>query len=234
MKQKIYLYIKTSPKGLKYLGKTIKDPFKYIGSGLVWLNHIKKHKIKTKDIITEILFVGYNNDEIKEKGTYYSQLYNIVESEEWANLKIENGDGGWSGWHNEDTKKKMSEARKGKIVSDDIKKRMSDGQLGKKHSEDTKKKMSESKKKMSDETKEKIRFSALNRSEEYKKKMSDIKKGTIITEDVKLKISQSNIGKKRSEGTKRKMSESKKNMSEETKKKMSLKAKERWAKNKNK
>jgi len=62
----------------------------------------------------------------------------------------------------------------------------------------------------------------------------DIKKGTIITEDVKLKISQSNIGKKRSEGTKRKMSESKKNMSEETKKKMSLKAKERWAKNKNK
>jgi len=94
--------------------------------------------------------------------------------------------------------------------------------------------MSESKKKMSDETKEKIRFSALNRSEEYKKKMSDIKKGTIITEDVKLKISQSNIGKKRSEGTKRKMSESKKNMSEETKKKMSLKAKERWAKNKNK
>ena len=122
MKQKIYLYIKTSPKGLKYLGKTIKDPFKYIGSGLVWLNHIKKHKIKTKDIITEILFVGYNNDEIKEKGTYYSQLYNIVESEEWANLKIENGDGGWSGWHNEDTKKRCLRQEKVRLFLTILKK----------------------------------------------------------------------------------------------------------------
>ena len=232
MKQRIYLYVKTSPLGLKYLGKTIKDPIKYRGSGLVWLNHIKKHKIRTKDIITEILFISDNNEDIKEKGIYYSELFNVVVSKEWANLKVENGDGGWSGWHNEDTRRKMSEARKGKIISEEIKKHMSDGQKGKKHSEETKKKMSESKKKMSDETRSKIRLSALNRSNAYKSKMSDIKKGVIITEDVRIKISKANIGKKLSEETKKKMSESKKKMSEETKLKMSLKAKERWLKRK--
>ena len=45
----IYLYIKESPLGLKYLGKTEKDPFKYIGSGLYWKKHLKKHKF-TYDI----------------------------------------------------------------------------------------------------------------------------------------------------------------------------------------
>ena len=155
MEQKIYLYVKTSPLGLKYLGKTIKDPFKYRGSGLVWLNHIKKHKVLAKDIITEILFISNNNDEIKEKGLFYSELFNIVESKEWANLKPETGEGG-SGKHNDITRKKISDAHKGKVVSDEVKKRMSLGQIGKKISEESKKKMSDSKKKMSDETKNKI------------------------------------------------------------------------------
>ena len=35
-----------------------------------------------------------NKEEIKEKGLYYSKLWNIVESEEWANLNPERGDGG--------------------------------------------------------------------------------------------------------------------------------------------
>jgi polynucleotide 5'-kinase involved in rRNA processing len=83
---------------------------------------------------------------------------------------------------------------------------------------------------MSDETKNKIRIAALNRTEEYKQNMSNIKKGTITSNDVRLKIAKSNKGKKRSEETKKKMSESKKKMSDETKRKMSLKAKERWLK----
>lgn len=60
----IYLYLKESPLGLKYLGKTEKNPFKYNGSGLYWKSHLKKYNIKSKDIKTTILF---ETDDVKLK-----------------------------------------------------------------------------------------------------------------------------------------------------------------------
>lgn len=88
----IYLYIKTHRKtGLKYLGKTNQDPYAYKGSGIRWLRHIKKHG---NDVDTKILKECINNNEIKEWGLYYSNLWNIVERAEWANLKPELGEGG--------------------------------------------------------------------------------------------------------------------------------------------
>lgn len=88
------LYIKTSPFGLKYLGKTTKDPFKYIGSGKIWLRHIKKHNLTYKDIQTEIVFETTNVDELINEGIRISKKFNIVQSSEWANLRLEEGDGG--------------------------------------------------------------------------------------------------------------------------------------------
>ena len=88
-----YLYVKTHNKtGLKYLGKTKKDPFKYKGSGTFWSRHIKKHGY---DVATEILKECTSNSEIKEWGSYYSKLWNVVESSSWANLCDETGDGGY-------------------------------------------------------------------------------------------------------------------------------------------
>ena len=88
----IYLYKKTHRKtGLNYLGKTTQDPFKYRGSGLIWIRHIKKHG---DDIDTVILKECSTNDEVKTWGLYYSNLWNIVESKEWANIKPEAGEGG--------------------------------------------------------------------------------------------------------------------------------------------
>ena len=88
----IYLYKKTHNKtGLQYLGKTTQDPFKYKGSGKRWGNHINKHGY---DVTTEILKECSTNEEIKEWGIHYSNLWNIVDSREWANLKPEYGDGG--------------------------------------------------------------------------------------------------------------------------------------------
>ena len=93
MSNTIYLYLKTHNKtGLKYLGKTVQDPTKYRGSGKRWNNHIQKHGY---DVTTEVLFESVDPSEIKDKGIYYSNLWNIVESEEFANLKIEEGDGGF-------------------------------------------------------------------------------------------------------------------------------------------
>lgn len=89
----IYLYIKTHNKtGLKYLGKTTaKDPHKYPGSGKYWRNHLTKHGY---DFTTTILKECEHPAMVEFWGSYYSDLWNIVESEEWANLKPETGDGG--------------------------------------------------------------------------------------------------------------------------------------------
>jgi hypothetical protein len=78
--------------GLKYLGKTNNDdPHTYTGSGKYWVNHIKKHGYL---VSTEILKECQTPEELKQWGLYYSQLWNIVESDEWANMRPECGDGG--------------------------------------------------------------------------------------------------------------------------------------------
>lgn len=89
------LYVKTHNKtGLKYLGYTnSKNPHKYKGSGKYWTLHLKKHG---DDFKTEILHECQNKTEIASLGIHYSNLWNIVESNKWANLKPETGDGGGS------------------------------------------------------------------------------------------------------------------------------------------
>jgi hypothetical protein len=90
----IYLYVKTHNKtGLKYLGKTERDPHKYKGSGTYWRRHIKEHGY---DVTTEILRECITNEEVYEWGIHYSHLWNVVESDEWANLKEESSDGNTS------------------------------------------------------------------------------------------------------------------------------------------
>jgi hypothetical protein len=87
-----YLYLKThNITGLKYLGYTSKkDPFAYCGSGTRWRNHLRVHG---SDISTEILFETTIKEQIRERGLYYSELWNIVDNVEFANLKPESGDG---------------------------------------------------------------------------------------------------------------------------------------------
>jgi hypothetical protein len=87
-----YLYKKThNTTGLSYLGFTQDDPYTYQGSGTRWLHHIKKHGY---NVTTEILHETTTKEEIKDKGLYYSNLWNVVVSNEWANLKPETGEGG--------------------------------------------------------------------------------------------------------------------------------------------
>lgn len=93
----IYLYLKTHNKtGLKYLGKTIDNPFTYIGSGKYWKRHINKHG---DDVTTKILFSTDSKNALKLAGLYYSELWNIVESKSFANIVPESGDGGDTSEH---------------------------------------------------------------------------------------------------------------------------------------
>lgn len=101
---KYILYIKESPIGLKYLGKfTYNETYKhktvdkYTGSGKYWKNHLNAHGFVLKDIKTTILFETTSKIELKEKGIYYSKLYDVVNNKEFANLTEERGDGGVTG-----------------------------------------------------------------------------------------------------------------------------------------
>jgi hypothetical protein len=77
--------------GLKYLCQTKRTDYNtYSGSGVYWQKHLKKHGYT---FTTELIAECNSLHELKERGTYFSNLWNIVESDEWANLIIEDGTG---------------------------------------------------------------------------------------------------------------------------------------------
>ena len=87
----IYLYVKTHNKtGLKYLGKTTKNPFTYLGSGVDWKAHLKEHG---EDHLTEVICECQTNRELNQWGRHYSELWNVVNSTDWANRIPETGGG---------------------------------------------------------------------------------------------------------------------------------------------
>ena len=84
------LYLKThNVTGLKYLGMTTRNDPYYHGGGYYWLRHLKKHG---NDISSKIIFRSEDHELFKRACLFYSYLYNIVESEEWANLMLETGE----------------------------------------------------------------------------------------------------------------------------------------------
>lgn len=92
-----YLYVKTHKvTGLKYLGQTSQDPFKYLGSGIDWVSHLKKFG---NDVHTEILLKTTDKSERNQLGRYYSTLWHIVTAADnfgnkiWANKIPETGGG---------------------------------------------------------------------------------------------------------------------------------------------
>ncbi len=154
----IYLYVKTHlDTGLKYLGKTEgkrQDPFRYKGSGKYWIRHIKQHG---NNVWTNIVYQSNDSEEIKKMGLYLSNLWNVVESKEWANLKPESGDGGFAGeepWNKgkqftEETREKMRNAAFGRTPWNKGKKGVqvawNKGKTGvQKHSKETRNQMSQS------------------------------------------------------------------------------------------
>jgi hypothetical protein len=92
-----YLMIKEIEQtGMKYLckRKVYDDPndhIKYKGSGKLWNRILKAHPEYT--LRTTVLGT-YDNQDLKKYGLYYSNLYDVVNSSEWANLMPEAGDGG--------------------------------------------------------------------------------------------------------------------------------------------
>jgi hypothetical protein len=109
-----YLCVKThQTTGLKYLCQTKrKDPHKYKGSGTAWGKHLKEYG----DNHTTIILKECNTkEELKEHGLYYSTLWNVVDSNDWANLKPEDGGGGWYLFGDKNPQKKQEVKEKTSI-----------------------------------------------------------------------------------------------------------------------
>lgn len=84
----------------------------------------------------------------------------------------------------EETKRKMSEVHKGRSLSDEVKRKLSKAHKGQKawnkgitHSEETKRKISEAKK-------------GISRSDETRRKISEAKKGHMTSDETRRKISE--------------------------------------------
>jgi len=120
----IYLYLKTHRvTGLKYFGKfspgkQYKDVHSYPGSGTHWVRHLKKHGY---DYTTEVIGEFDDIEEAKKVAIQYSFRYNIVESDEYANLKPEDAEHGGHGGrpdliYTPAVRKKMSDAKRTTIT----------------------------------------------------------------------------------------------------------------------
>jgi hypothetical protein len=115
----VYLYAKQhNVTGLRYFGKTKRDPHKYLGSGKYWKTHLKKHG---NDVTTTWVHAYSDVNLAAEEAAFFSKVYNIVESDEWANLIPEDAKGGGSvkgrktPWLNGKTRPEHSEKLKGKM-----------------------------------------------------------------------------------------------------------------------
>ena len=157
------------------------------------------------DIIEEVS----NPEHLLAYEQVYLDYYKSYEDDKGNNIyKVAGSPFGMK--HTEETRRKISEANKGHIVSEETKKKIGEANSGRK---------------LTEEHKDKIRKINIGKkhTEETKRKMSEAGKGKTFSEETRRKLSEAGKGKTFSEEAKRKMSEAKKGkmLSEEHKKKLS-------------
>lgn len=127
---KPYIYRKQIKHTKKfYIGKHNGKNKEYKGSGIDWLNDYKLYvKNPKEDLITEIL--EYVNDvtKLNEREEYWLKLVDAEHNPLYYNLT--NNSYGLT-IHNELSKQKMSNSKKGKVLSNITKKRISKAKKGK-------------------------------------------------------------------------------------------------------
>jgi len=171
------VYKHTSPSGKSYIGQTknlkkrSRDHQHNSSGCTLFLKAIKKYG--WDNFNHEILKDNLTLDEANYWEEFYIDSHNTL-SPHGYNLK----NGGLNMTCSEETRKKMSVARKGTVCSQETKLKMSISFSGRNHSIETKNKMSESRK-------------GFKHSEETKLKMSARRTGMARNESSKIKMSES-------------------------------------------
>lgn len=112
------LYIKTHNKtGLKYFGKTIRDPFTYPGSGVHWKRHLNVHGNNVHTVVFAWLDDVTQRALLEKIALDFSAKHDIANSDKWANQIAENGVG--SGGPHKDTSCGVDNPRS-KLTEDDV------------------------------------------------------------------------------------------------------------------
>ena len=165
-----YIYMITNLiNGRQYIGQKKSDVFlheKYLGSGKILKQAVESYGIENFKV--ELLCECNSKEELDEMEIYYIKYYGAQEDRHYYNI-CKGGDAGPGGpmfkghKHSDETRKKMSESRKGSgnsnygnrwKQSDELKALHSklssgenNGMFGKKHSDETKKMIGEKNKK---------------------------------------------------------------------------------------
>ena len=202
--------------GKQYVGQTCLKPERRWKNGLGYKGCVH--------FFNAIIKYGWDNFDhkivynslTKEEADYFEDLMiNSLNTTDYNyGYNIKNG-GSIGKIFSEETKRKISEARKGKKLSEETRRKLSEAAKGKKHSEETKKKMSESHKNISDETRKKMSLATSGKnnpmygkpgtnlgkkfSEEHKKRISEAKKGKKLSEETRRKLSLAHKGKQPTE-----------------------------------
>lgn len=205
----IGIYKITSPSGKVYIGQSrdIKKRWsshRRSGRTTKLYSSFRKYGVKYHkfEVIHELKECDASQDEMDRLEQYYMDLYR-EHGFELLNLQ----EAGRSAVPSEETRRKMSEAQKGKKVSEETKRKLSKINSGKNHPKYGTKHSKETRDKISKANK------GNKRSEEVKKKLSELKKGNknmlgkSHTEETKNKISMAKKGVKQSDETKKKRSE---------------------------
>ena len=203
MKTYNYIYkITNQINGKIYIGKHSTDNLDdgYMGSGILICKAEKKYGIEnfTKE------YLAFCDTE--EKLNWFEKFYiKKYKAKEVGYNLTDGGDGHLGFIMTEETKQKLSEAKKGKILSEEHKQKLSEAKKGKTLSEEHKQKISEAIKKQLVE--KGGPFKGWHLSVEHKQKLSDAMKGKTFSEEHKQKISEAKKGKTLSEETKQKISD---------------------------
>ena len=157
------------------------------------LRSIEKYGFEAFEVI-KCLDYAFSLEELNIKEKVYVQLYNSLKNGYNETL---GGDGTEGRSHSEETKQKISEAKKGKHPSEETKQKISEANSGEKHhmygkhhTEEVKQKMSEAKKGENNPMYGKYH------TEEVKQKISEGNKGKCLSNEAKQKISEANSGEK--------------------------------------
>lgn len=179
MENNYKVYIHIFPNNKVYIGITKMEIKKRWLNGKGYKSSRKLNfaidKYGWKNIQHKILYENLSKKEAEEKEIELIKMYNSTNDNFGYN--IEKG-GNHQGKMNDETKKKISESMKGKLLGE------KNGMYGKHHSLETRKKISENNPKI---------MLGKHLSEESKEKISKANKGKIISQETRDKIKQTKI-----------------------------------------